>query len=225
MDVTSLTNAGAGGSTEPGKSTMGKNEFLKLLMAQLAHQDPTSPADSQAFVAQLAQFANVEQLQGVNSSLETLLMAQTSGNQTQTVSLIGKDVTFKTDKIDFDGTHATAMRGDLPKDAATVTAVITDSAGKVVRKVELRDVPSGPFTYSWNGMNDDNKPCPKGTYTVRLTAADEKGNNISIDPRGAGRVRGVSYAKGYPELQVGGATLKMSDIVSVTEPQNLENKS
>lgn len=218
MDVTSLTNASAGGTAEPGKSTLGKNEFLKLLLAQLSHQDPTSPADSQAFVAQLAQFANVEQLQGVNQQLETLLMAQTASNQTQTVGLLGKDVTFKTDKVDFDGTASTTMRSELPKAAAGVTAVFTDSTGKTVRTVELRDVSAGPLALTWDGRDNDGNVVPKGTYSVRLTAADDKGTNIPIEARGSGRVTGISYAKGYPELQVGGMTLTLRDIVSVFEP-------
>jgi len=218
MDVTSITNPGAGGAVEAPKGTLGKNEFLKLLLAQLSHQDPTSPADSQAFVAQLAQFANVEQLQGVNQSLETLLLAQAAGNQTQTVGLLGKDVTFKTDALDFDGTAATTIVSSLDKPAATVKAVITDSSGKAVRSVELTNVPQGPFSLSWDGRDDQGNTLPKGTYKVRLTAADAEGNNIPVQANGAGRVTGISYAKGYPELQVGGLTLLMSEVVSVKEP-------
>jgi flagellar basal-body rod modification protein FlgD len=218
MDVTSLTNAGAGGAVEAPKSTMGKNEFLKLLLAQLSHQDPTSPADSQAFVAQLAQFANVEQLQGVNTSLETLLMAQAAGNQTQTVGLLGKDVTFKTDKVEFDGTSASSIYGKVEREAATVKAVITDSTGKVVRTVELNGVPAGTFSLEWDGLDDTGNTVPKGTYKVQLTAADLEGKNIPVQANGSGRVTGITYEKGYPELQVGGLKLLMSEVISVTEP-------
>ncbi|MBL8951246.1 MAG: flagellar hook assembly protein FlgD [Myxococcaceae bacterium] len=211
-------NAGAGGSVEAPKATMGKNEFLKLLLAQLSHQDPTSPADSQAFVAQLAQFANVEQLQGVNTSLETLLMAQAAGNQTQTVGLLGKDVTFKTDKVDFDGVASTDIVGQLEKDAATVKAVITDANGKVVRTVDINDVKAGPFDLKWDGTDDKGVKLPKGTYKVQLTAADKEGKNIPVQMNGSGRVTGITYEKGFPELQVGGLKLLMNEIISVKEP-------
>ncbi len=218
MDVTSVTNPGAGGAVEAPKGTLGKNEFLKLLLAQLSHQDPTSPADSQAFVAQLAQFANVEQLQGVNQQLETLLMAQTAGNQTQTVGLLGKDVTFKTSTLDFDGTSPAGIVSTLSKPAASVKAVITDSSGKAVRTVELNNVPAGPFSLSWDGHDDKGNTVPSGKYSVKLTAADDKGNNIAVDASGTGRVTGISYVKGYPELQVGSVTLMMNEIISVKEP-------
>jgi flagellar basal-body rod modification protein FlgD len=220
MDVTSVTNPGAGGVSAPAdKTKLGKDEFLKLLLAQMSHQDPTSPADSSQFVAQLAQFANVEQLQGVNQQLETLLVAQAASNQTQTVGLLGKDVQFKSDKVDFDGVSAAPIRGQLAKDATTVTAAIVDSTGKTVRTVELRGVPQGPIAMTWDGRDADGNTLPKGTYTVRLTAADEKGQNIPVETRGQGRVTGISYEKGYAQLQVGGVTLAMSDIITVSEPQ------
>src|SRR5437762_11024181 len=82
-----------------GSDKLGKDEFLKLLMAQLANQDPTAPTDNQAFVAQLAQFAGLEAAQGTNSRLDTLLMAEASSNQTAAVSFIGKNVDYRTDGL------------------------------------------------------------------------------------------------------------------------------
>src|SRR5450432_3182658 len=106
MDIASITNPGAGGvtTTPTDKSTLGKDDFLKLLMAQMSNQDPSNPTDSSTFVAQLAQFANVEQLQSVNQSLDTLLVAQSSSNQTQAIGLIGKNVSYKSSSVTFDGT-------------------------------------------------------------------------------------------------------------------------
>ena len=64
---------GAGGK-------MGKDEFLKLLVAQMRHQDPMDPMDGQQMAAQLAQFSSVEQLVSANDRLDEirqLLMLQT----------------------------------------------------------------------------------------------------------------------------------------------------
>ena len=54
---------------------LGKDEFLKLLVAQLTNQDPMNPADGQQMAAQLAQFSSVEQLQSANATLTELLAA------------------------------------------------------------------------------------------------------------------------------------------------------
>ena len=82
-----------------GWSALGKDEFLKLLMAQMGSQDPTSPSDSEAFVAQLATFAQLELQQSANSNLENILMAQASANQTSMTNFVGKDVTYRTDRL------------------------------------------------------------------------------------------------------------------------------
>src|SRR3954453_6938826 len=82
-----------------GSSALGKDEFVKLLLTQLAHQDPTSPMDSQAFVAQLAQFAQVELASNANSDLERMLIGQAAAQQTSVVGLVGKDVVWKSDAI------------------------------------------------------------------------------------------------------------------------------
>jgi flagellar basal-body rod modification protein FlgD len=63
-----------------GGGKMGKDEFLKLLVAQMRHQDPLNPMDGQQMAAQLAQFSSVEQLVSVNDRLDEirqLLMLQT----------------------------------------------------------------------------------------------------------------------------------------------------
>src|SRR5262245_58163951 len=111
----SLGSVGLGpNSADPiGSSKLGKDEFLKLLMAQLAHQDPTAPADSNAFVAQLAQFASMEQLQSVNSQLEALLVAQTANNQTSVSSLVGRDVVYRTDRVHLDESGQVSLQGNL----------------------------------------------------------------------------------------------------------------
>jgi flagellar basal-body rod modification protein FlgD len=68
-EPTRLTNASAKPPRAPAKQ-MGKEEFLKLLVTQLAHQDPLNPMEDKEFVAQLAQFSSLEQLMAMNRSME-----------------------------------------------------------------------------------------------------------------------------------------------------------
>jgi len=55
---------------------LGKDVFLKLLVTQLRYQDPLKPQDNSAFVAQMAQFTSLEQLQNVNTTLTQLVTLQ-----------------------------------------------------------------------------------------------------------------------------------------------------
>lgn len=194
---------------------LGKDEFLKLLMAQLANQDPLSPMDGQAFVAQLAQFATVEQLQGSSQRLDGLLMAQAAGNQLSAASLVGKEATFANDQVSFDGENACGIAGSLPKKAATVTAVIKDANGKTVRTMDLGSQPAGRLSAAWDGRDDSGNLVAKGDYTVQLTAADAEGKSIDLEAWGRGRIDGVSFENGYAELLVGDARIKLADVLEI----------
>ena len=65
------------------KGVMGKDAFLKLLVAQLRNQDPLAPADGKEMAAQLAQFTSVEQLQSANDTLAQIRDAFKAAQQQQ----------------------------------------------------------------------------------------------------------------------------------------------
>jgi flagellar basal-body rod modification protein FlgD len=70
---------------------LGKNAFLKILLAQMRNQDPMSPTDSTAMIAQLAQFTSLEQMQNLNTKLDQLIEVQLLGELS---GLVGKLVVF-----------------------------------------------------------------------------------------------------------------------------------
>jgi len=71
------------------QQVMGKDDFLKLFVAQLTHQDPTEPLDNKDFITQMAQFSSVEQLTNLNTNLTSMLQVQML---TQASQLIGFEV-------------------------------------------------------------------------------------------------------------------------------------
>jgi len=70
---------------------LGKDAFLKILLAQIQNQDPLKPTDSTAMVAQLAQFSTLEQLQNLNTKLDQLVEGQLLGDFS---SVIGKTIAY-----------------------------------------------------------------------------------------------------------------------------------
>jgi len=106
MDITSLQNQPGAGTRQSGqssRSSLGKEEFLQLLVAQLRNQDPINPMDSKEFASQLAQFNSVEQLINLNEGMQSLAQnQQITGNglnNTMAASLTGQSLRALSDQI------------------------------------------------------------------------------------------------------------------------------
>ncbi|NLJ73554.1 MAG: flagellar hook assembly protein FlgD [Firmicutes bacterium] len=80
---------------DPGE--LGKDQFLQLLTTQLRYQDPINPVNDQEFIAQLAQFSSLEQMQNLNTNISEMMLAQQKltalGQATQ---MIGQEVELAT---------------------------------------------------------------------------------------------------------------------------------
>jgi len=198
-------------------TTLDKNAFLSLLTEQLKNQDPTQPMDNTAFVAQLAQFSSLEQMNNVNDNLTKLITAQGTSLQTTAASMVGKTAVFQSDEVVLQQDTPAAVTANLSQAAANVTAVVQDSDGNTIRTLQLGACPSGLNHFSWDGKNDSGKTMDPGTYTVNLTASDINGKPISLTQNGSARITGITFSSGTPEFQAGGHTLKMSDISELDE--------
>ena len=92
-------------TTEADNSSLGKDAFLQILIAQLQNQDPTSPMDDKEFISQMAQFSSLEQMQNMTKAMESLLDSQKQTQLMSYTSFVGKDVKWHevTDKTDGAG--------------------------------------------------------------------------------------------------------------------------
>jgi len=128
------TSTGKTGQTEQTitnpAATLGKDDFLKLLVAQLKYQDPLKPSDQSQMMSQMAQFSMVE---GINNLQASITSLGTTNSVSQAVGLIGKELTYLKD----DGTNGTgtASSVSLVDGAVTVHVGNTDVALSDVLKV------------------------------------------------------------------------------------------
>lgn len=90
---------------QTGGGAMGKDDFMKLLIAQLQNQDPTNPMQDTEFIAQMAQFSALEQSMNLAAAFEKFADAQNQSQLIQYNSFVGKDVRWHelTEEIDEDG--------------------------------------------------------------------------------------------------------------------------
>jgi flagellar basal-body rod modification protein FlgD len=86
------SGTGTASTTKTGTQTLGKDDFLKLLVTQLQHQDPLKPMDDTQFMSQMAQFSTLEQMTNMSGELERLSF---SGQVSEAVGLIGRAVTYE----------------------------------------------------------------------------------------------------------------------------------
>jgi len=104
-----------GGVPFKGSQQLGKDDFLKLLVAQLKYQDPMKPLEDKEFIAQMAQFSSLEQIQNLSKLQESLIREATVS---QAINLIGRTVEAldpETNKTFTDKVTAMKMVNGQPK--------------------------------------------------------------------------------------------------------------
>lgn len=125
MAISVVSNTTTGVQTSSTKTTrntgeMGKDEFLKLLITQLKFQDPLNPTDDKEFIAQMAQFSSLEQMQNMNSSFTSM----------KAFSLMGKNIT------------AAVKNGDTGESSSVsgMVSKVKINGGKAYVEVDGKDI-------------------------------------------------------------------------------------
>ena len=194
---------------------MGKDQFLQLLTAQLAHQDPMNPLEDKEFIAQLAQFSLVEQGVATNDHLDFLGLSMGALVNAQLPSLIGKDVIASGDTVEVVHGEPTSLRYGVEGEASEVTLQVLDTDGNAVRTVTLGAHDEGQHDYEWDGLDDDGAVVPEGSYRLEVHAKKDDAT-VGTNTRIHGRVTGLDFRSGYAELMVGAHTRVLpADIIEV----------
>lgn len=130
MSISTATIAGSGSPSQ--SSNIGIQDFLKILTAQLNNQDPLKPVDNEQFVAQIAQFATLEQSRQLNEKIDNMLLVQSS---TQSIGLLGKTV-----DANVNGVTVTGRVSALALDSGQPLLTVTTAAGQSTDGITLSQV-------------------------------------------------------------------------------------
>jgi flagellar basal-body rod modification protein FlgD len=165
--------------------TLKQADFLSLLIQQMRNQDPTQPMDSSQMVSQLAQISQVQATQNMQTSFDALSQSMQGNQLLQASSMVGRSVTVPSTVGALQGG---SMDGAVNvSDGGGQTLVqITDSAGNVVRTLDLGNQVAGLANFHWDGTGDNGQPLPPGSYGLQAQSG-----NAAIATYITGKVSGV----------------------------------
>lgn len=217
--TTGNSSSTGSGSTANGV-TLGGTDFLTLMLAQLKNQDPTSPVDSNEFLSQLASLSEVQGINQLNNSFSTLSNSMVSSQALQASSLLGHNVLAASST----GTLSTAgasLSGavSVPQTTSQVTLNISNSAGVLVKSINLGAQSAGLADFTWNGVGSDGTAAPAGTYTLSAVVAGVS-TGTAVTTLVSGTVDSVTMGAGTAGLTLNVAGLGSVPFSSVQQISN-----
>jgi len=179
---------------------LGQEDFLKLMTAQLANQDPFKPMESGDFMGQIAQFGAVQGIQDLQKSFDAFAGSMVSNQSLQSAALVGRTVLAPADAglLTEDGLSGAV---GLPYRASEVSVNIYNSAGELVKRINLGDKDAGLVDYKWDGSTDSGEPAAPGVYEIEVEAMID-GENVRVGHFAEAQVDSVVFGRVGEEPRV-----------------------
>ena len=195
-----------------------RNAFLTLLTTQLKNQNPLDPMKNEQFVAQLAQFSQLEGITNMSTSLSDVADVIRSDRIMTGANLVGKSVFGQTGRITTDGQSASAIEFNLPYGADQVEVGIYDPvSGALMRSMVVGPQSSGTLNIAWDGRKADGTAAQAGSYIVRGNVV-VSGKSEAVVPSTYSRVETVSWDALNNDLNLnlaGGAMIPMDQVTRI----------
>ncbi len=235
METEQITGALTGiatGSTQPANSAgdLGFDTFLKLLVTQIANQDPLNPMDGTEFTEQLATFSSLEQQMASNAHLEKLAEGEDFGEQALAVSYIGKDVLVPSGADNSPGKVTLTDQGTaefayhMKENVRSNQIEIRNAQGELVRTLDAENS-KGIHNVVWDGQDEAGNTLPAGEYTVAVKPLREDGSKGDVQMYTFGRVDAVTAQKDDRSLNLQDGRNVAFDSVLQVRANNQQDES
>ncbi len=210
MEVTNTTTQATG--TLPANQanisqTLGQEDFLKLMVAQVQNQDPFAPMENGDFIGQMAQFSSVDGINSMNESLDKMSAAFSQGQSLQAASLVGRQVVAPSNVANLTAGNPVSGEVDLTESVTSLLVEVRDQSGVVVESIDLGPQAAGKIPFQWDGLNSAGVEQLDGSYYIHASAqvGGEVQNFVTSLPT---RVNSVSLAGGttVPKLYLANGT-------------------
>ncbi|CCO23845.1 flagellar hook assembly protein FlgD [Maridesulfovibrio hydrothermalis] len=207
------------------KSTMGQDDFMKLLLTQMQNQDPVNPMEDKEYMAQMAQFSSLEQLTQLNTSMKTMIGNNAQDQMVSAVGFIGKEVRAEGYSVSREGNEISKIFYGLGEPVANAFINIYDKDNNLVRTEQLGSKAKGTYEFEWDGKNWAGKDAPDGVYTIGMAAEDADGKPVMVKTEVSGEVTGVVSEGGQQFLHLkDGRYINFLNIREVVSPTDVSDK-
>lgn len=214
--VSSVTSATSSTTSSKTNNTLGQDDFLTLLVAQLQNQDPLNPADATEFTAQLAQYSQLEQLFNLNDAMEELTSTTAKSQSISALNLIGQEVVVEGDDLTLEAGESANLGYQVDGTITGLNLIVKNSSGKVVTTIAAKDLTAGNHFITWNGKDANGNAVPAGDYSFTLSATG--GNaDTALAPLIRTTVTGVDLNESEPRVVTESGTYTLSTVYGAYE--------
>ncbi len=199
------TGAAAGplgqSTTAASRDQLGQADFLRLLTTQLQHQDPLNPADNGAFIAQMAQFAQVSGLSRIEAAVGDLGARLDDSRLSAATGYIGKNVLIAASRAQPDPAGHVSGALDLSQVSEQLVVRIRTDNGALIREIDLGPQSPGRIPFVWDGRDQSGQMVDADIVQVEAEARTADGI-LPLAPLVHARVTAVSLGAGDQPIAV-----------------------
>lgn len=145
---------------------LGKDAFMELMLAQLKNQNPLEPQDNGDFIAQLAQFSSLEEMQNLSGRVDDVVGQFRSSQALQASAMVGKSV-LAPSQVGILGAEG-EVTGTIQVPASTggLSLSVMNQSGELVRQIDMGSSQAGVVSFQWDGQDGNGNNLPPGPYTI-----------------------------------------------------------
>ena len=196
------------------KTILGKDDFMKLLLVELQHQDPTEPMDSEKILSQTSQLATLEATENTNNALADLAVSLGSSQQYTTIAAIGKTADLGSNAIGHDEGSISSFEVYFPQEIASGNLEVLDTNGNIVSTMNIEPNSSGVYQFDWDGTLSNGNTAESAMYYITASYKNPAGDDLTTR-MGAYPIESVRFEDGATLVKVGSSYVDIENIVEI----------
>ncbi len=203
------------GITDAANIDKTKSQFLQLLITQLKHQDPLSPADTDQMTAQMMSLGQLEQLFDLNQNMSGLLNVQSSSMIATFSSMVGKKALSQGDTMEINDAEKGTFFFSVPSVPKDTKLRVFDQYKNLVRELNVAVTTPGFQEIQFDGFDKNGAPLEKGYYKYTVEPVNDDGEPITASTFSLGTISSIRIEDGKPVFLMGNSDIPIEDIQRV----------